>query len=219
MPQQDYSERTALIVTAVIVVLLVLGGGAVYLYGKSKLDAVVVEMKTYDKGIREADNRIDMIPGLEDDFRKREASSQQYLQRLPDTIEIDVLLKQISQNAKDAQLRILSLERSRMRLVRKTKGGEEPYEMFTYTLALLGDYGSFVEFVRRVEFEMPRFFALRSFSIKGVNSGLSPGTKDDAFKLEFVTYAFSKKAEPVKAAGPGSKSSAATTPQKPSEKK
>jgi Tfp pilus assembly protein PilO len=196
LPQKDTSERTALLITVAVVVLAVLAGGAVYLWGNSRLNVLLAQIKKVDAAIEAADTRIQAISGLQDRLRERQEAANEYLQRLPDTLEIDSLLKQIALNVKESNLRLILLEKSRTKLTRQTKtGGQEPYEKFTYSLQLKGDYPSFVEFVHRMEYEMPRFFVLNSFSITADSGGLVPGTKEHDFKLEFVTYAFAKKAE------------------------
>ncbi|MBN1809971.1 MAG: type 4a pilus biogenesis protein PilO [Planctomycetes bacterium] len=193
MPQGDTTEKTALIITVVVVVILVIGVGSVYFMGRKKLSGIQTQMGGVKNEIKKYDSRIAMIPKLKKEYEDKNKEAEDSEARLPDTDEIDALLRQIEQSAIESRLSVMSFEKGRTKSQRGKGASVQQYETFKYNFEFTGNYENFVEFVHRMEYKMPRHFALVSFSIQGDSDGLVPGTHGHQFKMEFVTYAFNKK--------------------------
>jgi len=188
MAANDWSERTRMIVTAAVVVVVnvALAGGFYYVYGvwqdKDKIHKQkVAEKQGLEKFVREGEGKPLELKQLTERFKQQES-------KLPDTDQIATLNTDITKIAQLSNTRNLNF-------VNKGTGGGEvgsSYTRETWSTKWEGDFMGWCKVMNDIEEQFPRFIAFENLSIVPKNSGVvTTGTAHD-ITVDLVTYRYVK---------------------------
>jgi Tfp pilus assembly protein PilO len=188
MAANDWSERTRMIVTAavVLVVNVGLGAGLYYIYGEwQKLDIKhkqkLAEKKTLDDFVKQGDGKRLELKQLQDRFKVQES-------KLPDSDQVANLNVEIAAIAQAAKTKNSSFQ------YKGVGGGDAgaQYVRETWGTRWEGDFMGFCKLMNDIEERFPRFIAFENLSITPKNSGVvTTGTSHD-IAVDLVTYRYVK---------------------------
>ncbi|HYG74081.1 MAG TPA: type 4a pilus biogenesis protein PilO [Planctomycetota bacterium] len=189
MAANDWSERTRMIVTiaVVLVVNAALGGGFYYIHGEwQKLEkehkALLGEKKQLEEFVKQGDTKTLELKQLTERFKEQE-------RQLPEQDEVAQLSLDVQKVSNDSKCALKSF------IASGTSGGGDfsaSYTRQVWRTKFEGDFMGWCKLMNKLEEEFPRFLAFEGLSIMPKNSGVVLSGSQHEINVDLVTYKYNR---------------------------